>query len=128
MHKRQVLKAEHVHDAYMLPSWPLPVCTLCPARPLLCLPLLTNDDVAGEQMDVGLTLAGVGTLEELQQLVADLLEETGLGDDQLDGLVMGYQRSKKRLDSFALITQTTTLDAVRNSPQLLLAPPSHFES
>ena len=79
-------------------------------------------------MNVGLTLAGVGTLEELQELVADLLEETGLGDDQLDGLVMGYQRSKKRLDSFALITQTTTLDAVRNSPQLLLAPPSHFES
>ena len=62
-------------------------------------------------------MGSIGTMEDLQELVAEVCEEAGYR--QLEDLVMAYKRPD---GEFATVTRSVTIEMLRESPALRLAP------
>ena len=72
---------------------------------------------ATERCALKISMGSIGTMEDLQELVAEVCEEAGYR--QLEDLVMAYKRPD---GEFATVTRSVTIEMLRESPALRLAP------
>ena len=77
----------------------------------------------GERTALKISMRSIDCMEDLQELVAEVCDEAGYG--QLDDLVMAYKRPD---GEYATVTRSVTIDMLKESPALRLAPASMSKS